>query len=56
MGYTAKHQAEERPLADEFTALLQELGVMDRIGKSAPLTVRFNTLYTALSKLDERRG
>ena len=54
--YTSKHQANEQSLADEFTALLEALGVLDMIGKSAPLTTKFDRIYTALSREDERRG
>lgn len=55
MPHNAKPQAKEL-LADEFTALLQELGVFEVITASAKLTDKFNRVYTALCLEDERRG
>lgn len=56
MAHTSKHQVRAPALADEFTALLQELQAMTTISKSAPLTAKFDRIYTALSREDERRG
>lgn len=53
--YTSKSQA-KTTLADDFTALLTELEVLDKVTVSAPLTEKFNRVYRALSRADEADG
>jgi hypothetical protein len=51
MAHNARQQ--QALLADEFTALIEELEGFQKVQASAKLTDKFNRIYAALSLADE---